>query len=81
METEDLHKQGPPPRDRNAEVPEHATSTTAWVAGAIAVFAVLGLVLFGTTRTNDTTASGPNINTEQGMTTGTAPASPQKRTQ
>jgi hypothetical protein len=75
------NKQGLPPRDRNADVPEHATSTTTWVMGAIAVFAVLGLVLFGTSRTNDITASNPNLNTEQGMTTGATPSSPQKRTE
>jgi hypothetical protein len=82
MEIEGRHtKQGLPPRERNADVPEHATGTAVWVGGAIAVFAVLGLVLFGTSRTNDTTASKLNLNTEQGMTTGAAPASPQKRTE
>ncbi len=78
MEIEGLHKQGLPPRDHNAELPERATSATTWAMGAIAVFAVLGLVLFGTSRSGDITASSPN---HQGMTTGAAPASPQKRTE
>ena len=82
MENEGLHhRQGLPPRDHNADVPEHATSTTTWVIGAATVLAVLGLVVFGTSRSNDITASSPNLNTEQGMTTAAAPASPPKRTE
>jgi hypothetical protein len=77
MEIEGLHKQGLPPRDHSAELPERATSPTTWAMGAITVFAVICLVLFGTSRSGDITASSPN----QGVTTGAAPASPQKRTE
>jgi hypothetical protein len=77
LHSRELPKEGLPPRDRNAKVPEHANSSAVWMGGVIAVFAVLALVLFGNTRTNDI-ASSPNLNTEQGMTTGAAPASSSK---
>jgi hypothetical protein len=72
----ELAKEGLPPRDRTAHVPEHANSGTIWMCGAIAVLAVLALVMFGGTRT----ASNPNVNTEQALTTGAAPASSPKGT-
>lgn len=71
-------KPGLPPRDRNAAVPEHAGRTRLWIGGVIALFALLGLALFGTTRMNDTTASNSNLDAEPGTTTGAAPASSPK---
>jgi hypothetical protein len=73
-ERDELRREGLPPRGHSADVPEHASSRPVWIGGAIALMAVLGLVLFGTTRMNDTTASNPNLNAEQGVTTGAAPA-------
>jgi hypothetical protein len=74
-------KPGLPPRDRNAVVPEHAGHARLWIGGVIVLFALLGLVLFGTTRMNDSTASDPNLNAEGGTTTGAAPASPAEKQQ
>ena len=76
LDGRELAKEGLPPRDRSAHLPEHANSGTVWIGVAIAVFAVLALVMFGGTRT----ASNPNLNTEQGMTTGAAPTSASKGT-
>jgi hypothetical protein len=67
-------REGLPPRGRNADTPEHANDSTVWAAGAIAMFAVLALLAFGSPRWNTTTASSPELNTEPGMTTGAAPA-------
>jgi hypothetical protein len=71
-------KEGLPPRDRNADAPEHANSSTVWMAGAVAVFAVLALLAFGGPSWNTTTASNPDLNTAPGVTTGAAPASTPK---
>lgn len=81
LESDEVNKHGLPPRDRNADMPEHVSSPILWMGGVIIVFAVLGLVLFGTTRMNDTTASNANQNAEQGTTTGSAPAAPPKNPQ
>lgn len=81
FEKNGLRKEGLPPRDRNADVPEHANSPIIWMAGAIVACAVVALVLFGTTRPNDTTASNPKLDTAPGTTTGSAPASPSKATE
>jgi hypothetical protein len=67
-----LEKHGLPPRERNADVPQSTDGAFSWLAGVIVLCTVLGLVLFGTTRMNDSTASNPNLNGESGMTTGTA---------
>jgi hypothetical protein len=75
-ERDKLPKQGLPPRERNADVPEHADNAAMWIGAAVALFALLGLVLFATTRMNDSTALNPNLATEG--TTGTAPAPPVK---
>jgi hypothetical protein len=76
-ETGYLDKQGLPPRERNADVPEHANSSTLWM-GVIAIFAVVALLTFGTSDVNDTTASNLALNIQPGTTTGTAPAAPLK---
>jgi hypothetical protein len=70
-------KEGLPPRDRNADVPEHANTGTIWVGGVIAVCAVVALVMFGGSGNNSNTASN-SPNTGPGMTTGAAPATPSK---
>jgi hypothetical protein len=75
-ERDKLPKQGLPPRDRNADVPEHANNAAMWIGAVVAIFALLGLVLFATTRMNDTTAINPNLATEGTM--GAAPAPPAK---
>ena len=69
-------KEGLPPRERNADVPEHAGADApiVWIGGAIAIAAVLALVTFGGTGSS-------NLNTEPGMTTGAAPSAAQKGTQ
>jgi hypothetical protein len=77
---EHVEKQGLPPRERNADVPEHASNSTIWM-GVIAVFAVVALLTFGTSHVNDTVASNPVPNTQPGMTTGAAPAAPSKLVQ
>jgi hypothetical protein len=72
----ELSKQGLPPRDRNADVPEHANQanrSTIWMGGIIAVCAVLALLMFGSGNNN--TASN-SLNTEPGMTTGATPGAP-----
>ena len=66
-------REGLPPRDRNAVTPEHANSSTLWLVGAIAVFAVLVLLAFGRPNWNANTASNPDTNMAPGMTTGAAP--------
>ena len=76
-ETEYLDKNGLPPRERNADVPEHASNSTIWM-GVIAVSAVVALLTFGSSHVNDTTASNPGLNTQPGTTTGAAPAAPSK---
>lgn len=62
-----------PPRERNADVPEHASGSTVWM-GVIAVLAVAALLTFGTSRVNDTTASNGGLNSQPGTTTGAAPS-------
>ena len=74
-----LEKEGLPPRDRNADVPEHTNNVIAWMAGAIIVCSLIAIVLFGTMRME--TPSGAKLNTAPGMTTGSAPASPSKPAQ
>jgi hypothetical protein len=69
-------KEGLPPRERNALVPEHANSGTVWMGGVIAVCAVIALIMFGSSGNNSTASKAPN--TEPGMTTGAAPATPSK---
>jgi hypothetical protein len=46
---EDLQKHGLPPREHNAELLERSDSTVARMGGVIAAFALLCLILFGTT--------------------------------
>jgi len=75
---EDRLREGLPPRDRNADVPEHTGTSEIWLGGIIAVFAVLALVMFGRSGNNGNTAS---FNIEPGMTTGAAPATPSKPAQ
>lgn len=74
-------KEGLPPRDRNADVPEHANGSTVWIGGAIAVAAVLALVMLGSTGSDNRSASTPNLNSQPGTTTGAAPSTPPKGTQ
>jgi hypothetical protein len=69
-------KQGLPPRDHDAHVPEHANSSTVWMGGIIAVCAVLALVMFGGSGNRNSASNSPN--TEPGVTTGAAPATPSK---
>ena len=76
-ETGYLDMQGLPPRERNADVPEHASSSTLWM-GVITIFAVVALLTFGTSHLNDTTASNPGLNTEPGTTTGAASSAPSR---
>jgi hypothetical protein len=68
-------KEGLPPRERSAHVPEHANSGTVWMGGVIAVCAVVALILFGGGNSN---MASNSPNTEPGMTTGSAPATPSK---
>jgi hypothetical protein len=72
----DLNKEGLPPRDRNADVPEHASSSGVLMGGIIAVGAVVALLMFGGSG-NQHTASN-SLNTEPGTTTGAAPAAPSR---
>jgi hypothetical protein len=76
-EVKDGFKEGLPPRDRNADVPEHANSGTIWMGGVIAVCAVVALIIFGSSGNNSNTASN-SPNTGVGVTTGAAPATPAK---
>lgn len=78
--TEGPIRHGLPPRERNADVTEHTGRRSVWIGGAIVVLAVLGLMLFGTTRMNDTTATNLKLATEAG-TTGAAPSSSAKHPQ
>ena len=73
----DLKKECLPPRDRNADVPEHANSSSVVMGGIIAVGAVVALLMFGGSG-NQHTASN-SLNTEPGMTTGAAPAAPSRQ--
>ena len=68
-----VEKHGLPPRERNADVPEHASGSAVWM-GVITVLAVAALLTFGTSHVNDTTASSPGRNTQPGTTTGAAPS-------
>ncbi|MDQ8729502.1 hypothetical protein [Bradyrhizobium sp. LHD-71] len=78
-EKDETHKNGLPPRERNADVTERGSNPIAWTAGLIIACAIAALALFGTTRTNDTTtASDPTLNTAPGTTTGSVPAPPSK---
>jgi hypothetical protein len=70
-------RDGLPPRSHNADTPEHASDSTVWMGGVIAVLAVLALLAFGSLRWNTTTA---DLNTAPGVTTGAAPSSPPKDT-
>ena len=79
-DTEHIDRPGLPPREHNADVPEHASNGALWM-GLIAMCAVLGLLMFGTSRTDDTIASNPVLNMQPGTTTGAAPAAPSKRVQ
>ena len=76
----ELPKEGLPPRDRNADVPEHVDHTNSgavWMGGIITVCMVIALIMFGGSGNNNTASNPPN--TEPGTTTGSAPAtSPQK---
>jgi hypothetical protein len=56
-------------------------NTGMWVAGLVAVFLVLGLVIFATTRTTNetaTTAAPPATTTGSGAVTTGKPAQPAK---
>lgn len=75
-ERDELHKEGLPPRERNADVPQQTNRPIIWMAGVIVVCAIVALALFGTTRMTDTTASNPGASSE--TTTGSAPAQPPK---
>ena len=67
-------KDGLPPRERSADVPDPANSGTVWMGGVIAVCAVVALIMFGSSGNNNTASNSPNA--EPGMTTGAAPATP-----
>jgi hypothetical protein len=69
-------KEGLPPRDRNADVPEHANSGTVWMGGIIAVSAVVALLMFGGSGSHNTASN--SLNTAPGVTTGVAPAAPKE---
>jgi hypothetical protein len=56
-------------------VPEHAGTSEIWMGGVIAVCAVLALIMFGRSGNNSNTAS-TSFNSEPGLTTGAAPATP-----
>ena len=76
----ELPKGGLPPRDRNADVPEHASSANSgavWMAGIVAVCAVIALIMFGGSGNNKTASN--SLNTEPGTTTGAAPAAPPQK--
>jgi hypothetical protein len=70
-------KEGLPPRDRSADVPEHAGTSKIWMGGIIAVGALVALIMFGRPGNNGNSA----MNTEPGVTTGAAPAAPSKPAQ
>jgi hypothetical protein len=76
----ELPKGGLPPRDHNADVPEHASkanSGAVWMGGIVAICAVIALIMFGGSGNNNTASN--SLNTEPGTTTGAAPAAlPQK---
>jgi hypothetical protein len=72
----DLKKEGLPPRDRSADVSEHANSSGVLLGGIIAVGAVVALLMFGGSG-NQHSASN-SLNTEPGTTTGAAPAAPSR---
>jgi hypothetical protein len=74
MPDHELPKEGLPPRDRNADVPQHANSGSIWMGGIIAVCAVVALLMFGGSGNNNTASN--SLNTEPGTTTGAAPATP-----
>ena len=67
-----LNKEGLPPRDRNADVPEHANSRGVLLGGIIAVGAVVALLMFGGSGRQHSASN--SLNTEPGTTTGAAPA-------
>lgn len=69
-------KEGLPPRDRNADIPEHANSGTVWMGGIIAVSAVVALLMFGGSGSRNTASN--SLNTAPGVTTGAAPAVPKE---
>jgi hypothetical protein len=76
----DLSKEGLPPRDRNADVPEHAdhgNRGAVWMGGIIAVCVVIALIIFGGSGTNNTASN--SLNTEPGTTTGAAPTTPPQK--
>jgi hypothetical protein len=73
----DGFKDGLPPRNRNADVPEHANRGTIWMGGVIAVCTVVALIMFGSSGNNSNTASN-STNTGPGVTTGAAPTTPSK---
>jgi hypothetical protein len=77
----ELPKGGLPPRDRNADVPEHASNANrraVCMGGIVAICVVIALIMFGDGSGYNNTASN-SLNTEPGTTTGAAPAaSPQK---
>lgn len=68
-------REGLPPRGHNTDTPEHANNSTVWMAGAVAVFAVLALLAFGSPRWTN-----PDLNSAPGVTTGAAPSSALKDT-
>jgi hypothetical protein len=77
----ELPKEGLPPRDRNADVPEHANNANSgaiWMGGIVAICAVIALIMFAGSGNN--TASN-SLNTEPGTTTGAAPAMPPQKMQ
>jgi hypothetical protein len=76
MHHDELPKGGLPPRDRNADVPEHAQSGAIWMGGIIAVCAVVVLLMLGGSGDNNTASN--SLNTGPGMTTGATPATPPK---
>lgn len=67
-------KEGLPPRDRNADVPEHSNSGAVWVGAVVALCAVLALLMFAGAGSHDTASNAPRA--AQGVTTGQAPARP-----
>jgi hypothetical protein len=76
----ELSREGLPPRDRNADVPEHAgnaSSGAVWMGGIVAVCAVIALIMFGGSGYNNTASH--SLNTQPGTTTGAAPATPPQK--
>lgn len=70
-ENDKLPKAGLPPRERNADVPAHASSGTVWIGGVIAAGAVLALLMFGSGNSHLASNSSQFA---PGTTTGLAPA-------